>query len=204
MRRLSVSILCLLFLCRPALADDRSDVEELLKEKIDVVVLLLQDKALDKTTRDERIIGVVTPIFDFEKMAQLSLGKKYWPGLSAKEREAFSDLFIERLQESYLEKLDLYTDEEVRYGEPQQVKKRVHIETSLVSKDDLISILYKFYRARGGWQIYDVVIEGVSLIQTYRSQFDGVLKKGTIDDLMEKLRIKGEFTVPSGSDDATP
>lgn len=197
------AILCLLLLFTPALADDRSAVGALLKERIDVVVLLVQDRALDKTRRDERIIEVITPIFDFEKMAQLSLGRKYWPSLSAEEREAFTDLFIARLQESYLEKLDLYTDEEVRYGEPQQVKKRIHMETSLVSKDDVISILYKFYRARDGWQIYDVVIEGVSLIQTYRSQFDGVLKKGTIDDLMEKLRIKGEFIVPSGKGDAT-
>jgi len=202
MRYLLYSMICLLLFCRPVFADDKSEVKDLLKGKIDAVVLLLQNKDLDKQKRDDQIIAIVTPIFDYKTMAKLSLGKKYWPGLSEEKRAAFSDLFIKRLQESYLEKLDLYTDEKAIYEEAQQVDNKIHMPTFLVSKDNRISMLYKFYQAQGGWQIYDVEIEGVSIIQTYRSQFDGVLKTGTIDDLLEKLKIVGEFTISSSSNDS--
>ncbi len=202
MRYLHYSIICLLLFCKLAFADDKSEVKDLLKGKIDAVVLLLQDKSSEKQKRDDQIIAIVTPIFDYQTMAKLSLGKKYWPGLSEEKREAFSDLFIKRLQESYLEKLDLYTDEKALYEEAQQVNNKIHMPTFLVSKDNHISMLYKFYKAKAGWQIYDVEIEGVSIIQTYRSQFDGVLKTGTIDDLLEKLKIVGEFTISSPSNDS--
>ncbi len=161
--------------------------------------MLLQETQIEKSQRDARLIEVVTPIFDFKTMAKLSLGKKYWPGLSPEQQEDFSDLFIQRLQDSYLEKLDLYNDEKIVYEEPSQVGNKVHMATTLVSGANRISMLYKFYRTEGGWKIYDIEIEGVSIMQTYRSQFDGVLKKGTIDDLLEKLRKVGEFNIPSGS-----
>lgn len=196
MKYLLYSMAGLLMLCRPVMADDRSDVAGLLKGKIDVVISLLRNKEMEKEVRNERIIETVTPIFDFKKMAKLSLGKRYWPGLSREKREEFSDLFIKRLKESYLEKLDLYSDEEVVYEDPKQVKKKIHVLTHLISKDNKIDMLYKFYKSKEGWKIYDVEVQGVSVIQTYRSQFHDVLKKGTIDDLLAKLQKTGEFTTP--------
>lgn len=196
MRHLFPSILCMCLLAAPALADDPGEVRELLRGKIDAVVVLLQDKTADKARRDERILDIVSPIFDYPTMAKLSLGKKYWPTLSQARQTEFSDLFIKRLQESYLDKLDLYTDEEILYGEPQAEGKTIHMPTTLVSKDSRIGMLYKFYRTAQGWKIYDVEIGGVSVIQTYRSQFDGVLSAGTIDDLLDRLRTEGSFAIP--------
>jgi phospholipid transport system substrate-binding protein len=135
-------------------------------------------------------------------MAKLSLGKKYWPTLSQEKQAVFSDLFIKRLQDSYLEKLDLYSNEEVLYGEPQTKGKQVHQPTTLIYKDSRISMLYKFYRSATGWKVYDVEIGGVSVIQTYRSQFDDVLSEGSIDDLLEKLRDGGTFTIPEPTEKA--
>jgi phospholipid transport system substrate-binding protein len=196
MRHLFPSILCMCLLAAPALADDPGEVRELLRGKIDAVVVLLQDKTADKARRDERILDIVSPIFDYPTMAKLSLGKKYWPTLSQARQTEFSDLFIKRLQESYLDKLNLYTDEEILYGEPQAEGKTIHMPTTLVSKDSRIGMLYKFYRTAQGWRIYDVEIGGVSVIQTYRSQFDGVLSAGTIDDLLDRLRTEGTFAIP--------
>ena len=196
MRHLFPSILCMCLLAAPALADAPGEVRELLRGKIDAVVVLLQDKTADKARRDERILDIVSPIFDYPTMAKLSLGKKYWPTLSQARQTEFSDLFIKRLQESYLDKLDLYTDEEILYGEPQAEGKTIHMPTTLVSKDSRIGMLYKFYRTAQGWKIYDVEIGGVSVIQTYRSQFDGVLSEGTIDTLLEKLKTDGAFAIP--------
>ncbi len=199
MRYLVLLFLSLLLCGQTAQAGDRGAVASLLKEKVDAVFLLLQNKQLEKPQRHARLIEVVTPMFDFKTMAKLSLGKKYWPGLSRAQQETFSDLFIQRLQDSYLEKLDLYTDERVVYEEPREVDNKIHMATTLLSGAERISMLYKFYRADGGWKVYDIEIEGVSIMQTYRSQFDGVMKKGGIDELLEKLRRVGEFTIPSAN-----
>jgi phospholipid transport system substrate-binding protein len=195
MRHLFAAILCMFLLVSPGLADNSSEVRELLKVKIDAIVVLLQDQTTEKHDRNERILDIIAPMFDFQTMAKLSLGKKYWPTLSQEQQATFSDLFSKRLQRSYLEKLDLYTNEEVIYGEPEANGKQVHQPTTLISKDSRISMLYKLYLSSSEWRIYDVEIGGVSVIQTYRSQFDGVLSEGTINDLLEKLKTDGAFVI---------
>lgn len=195
MRYLFFLLLCLLLSATPSLAEEPAEARELIESKIDAVMMLLQDKSLDKAGRDVQIIALVAPIFDYPTMAKLSLGKKHWPQLNPGEKSAFSDLFIDRLQKSFLEKLDIYTDEKVLYGEPLVEGRKVHVPTTLVSKDSRIEMLYKMYRTAEGWKVYDVEISGVSVIQTYRSQFDGVLSNGTIDDLLEKLKTDGAFTI---------
>jgi len=204
MQKLLISVFCLCLAATPVLAGDQGEVRDLLKSKIDNVVVLLQDKAQDKAQekarRNERILDVVAPIFDYQTMAKLSLGSKYWPTLSQAKQQEFSDLFIKRLQASYLDKLDLYSGEEILYGEPRAEGKTVHMPTTLVSRGSRIGMLYKFYRTAQGWKIYDVEIGGVSVIQSYRSQFDGVLSGGTIDDLLGKLRSDGSFVIPEPVD----
>lgn len=196
MRYLFIPLLVISLLASPAVADEKNEVAELVRTNVDAIVALLKDDSIVKTERNARIIAIVNPLFDYGTMAKLSLGKKHWPTLNEKQQAEFSELFTRRLQESYLEKLDIYTDETVRYGEPQTVGKQVHAPTTLVAKDSEIEILYKLYQADGKWKIYDVEIGGVSVIQTYRSQFDGVLAKGTVDELLSKLRNGGEFSIP--------
>ena len=187
--------LCLLFfLSSSAFADTGEEVRELLRSKIDAVIVLVQKKAMDKELRYENILELIRPIFDFEKMAKLTLCRKHWPNLSPEKKEEFSDLFVRKIQKSYLEKLDLYDDEKLIYETPLIIKKKIHIMVSFISKDDKITMLYKFYFSKKlGWQIYDVELQGVSIIQTYRTQFNDVLKKGTIDDLISKLKESDEF-----------
>ncbi|MDH5560492.1 MAG: ABC transporter substrate-binding protein [Deltaproteobacteria bacterium] len=188
----------LVFGFQPLMADDVQDITKMTRDKIQVVIQILRDKKIGKETRDKRIIEAANPFFDFKKMASISLGKKYWTEMNKAQKQEFSDLFVTRLQESYLEKLDLYTDEEVTVADAKKVKNRIHILTQLVSKDDKKDMLYKFYKTKKGWKVYDVVILGVSVVQTYRSQFDGILRKGSIEDLLTKMRLKGQFKVPTG------
>jgi phospholipid transport system substrate-binding protein len=195
MRHSFFILLCLLLFGTPSLAEGPAEAGELVKTKIDAVMMLLQDESLGKAERDVQIIALVAPIFDYPTMAKLSLGKKHWPLLNPEEKISFSDLFIARLQQSFLEKMDIYTDEKVLYGDPLKKGKKVHVPTTLVSKDSRIEMLYKMYRTAEGWKVYDVQISGVSVIQTYRSQFNGVLSEGTIGDLLEKLKTDGAFTI---------
>ena len=107
--------------------------------------------------------------------------------MSEEKKEKFTELYVKLLKTSYLDKLSLYSDEKVIFESPTQVKKKVHIPTVLISKDRKTSILYKLYKPAGGWKVYDLEIQGVSIIRSYRSQFDQILQKGTIDDLIKKM-----------------
>jgi len=189
MKSLLYAVLSLLMLSQTVIADDKRAAEETLRSKLEAVISVLQKKELELEAKKKEIIEIVTPIFDFSLMAKLTLGRKYWPGLAKEKKERFEELFIKRLKESYLEKLTRYnyTDEKIVYNAPVQVKKKIHIPTDLISKDNKISMLYKLYKSKHNWKIYDIEIEGVSLITTYRSQFNQVLSSGTIDDLLEKL-----------------
>jgi len=169
------------------MADDISSAEKVLKSKLDAVIVVLQKNDLEQETKDNEVIEIVTPMFAFSLMAKLSLGKKYWSGLTKEYKKKYTDLFVKRLKESYLEKLNLYTNEIIVYRAPVQVKKKIHIPTELISKDNKIDMLYKLYKSKRSWKIYDIEIQGVSIISTYRSQFAEAMSTGTIDDLLLKL-----------------
>ena len=187
MKKLIVAALILLVFCPAATADDKSEVETLLKNSLDGIVGVLQKQDLDQQTKNKEIVDIVMPMFDFELMARLSLGKKHWPGLPQDKKKKFTELFIKRLKASYLNNFKLYTDEKIFYEPSVQVKKKIHIPTYLISKNKKISILYKFYKAKENWKIYDLEIQDVSIIRSYRSQFRSILENGTIDDLLLKM-----------------
>ena len=178
-------------LSQTVMADNKTDAETLLKSKLDAVISVLQQKELGKETKNGQILEIVTPSFDFSLMAKLALGKKYWPGLARDKQEEYTDVFVKRLKETYLEKLNLYTDEQVVYLATVESGNKIHIPTELISKGSKIIILYKLYKSNHGWKIYDVEVEGVSVVSTYRSQFDQILSTGTIDDLLLKIGKTG-------------
>ena len=187
MIRIWYIVLCLLILGQPLMADDKRDAEEIVKRKLDAVFAVLQKKDLDQQAKKKEINEIVTPMFDFALMAKLTLGRKYWPDVPREKKEKFTQLYIELLKTSYLDKLALYTDEKIIFEPPAQVKKKVQIPTQLVSKDRRTSILYKLYKPADDWMVYDLEIQGISIIRSYRSQFGEILQSGTIDDLLLKM-----------------
>jgi len=187
MKRLLYAVLILFITAQTGLTDDKNSAKKILASKLDAAIAVLQKKDMGRQEKDRQIIEIVRPIFDFPLMAKLSLGRKYWPGLSKEHKERFTDLFIKRLEASYLEKLSLYTHETVVYKTPIQNGRKVKIPTEVISEDKKISMTYKLYKSKRNWKIYDMEIEGISVIVTYRSQFDQILDKGTFDDLLLKL-----------------
>jgi len=181
------TVLILIVFSQTVIADDKSDVRDLLQGKLDTVMTVLDKKDLESRIKQDKVAEIVESIFDFLLMSKLSLGRKYWPGLSKKNQDKFVYLFTKRLEEAYLRKIDVYTDEKMTVEEPVRVKRKIHVPTALISKDKKISILYKFYKSQNEWKIYDLEVEGVSLIRTYRSQFTESLQNGTIEELMKKM-----------------
>jgi len=187
MKHIIYAVLFTLIFSQSVIADDKKEAEEVLKGKLEAVILVLEKKALNEETKKKEIVEIVTPMFNFSLMSKLTLGKKHWPGFTKEQKERFTELFTKRLKDSYLDKMMLYTDEKIEYKESVQVGKKVQIPTILTSKDNKISMLYKLYKSKQGWKIYDIEIQGVSLISTYRSQFDEILRSKTVDDLLAKL-----------------
>ena len=198
MKNLLYIALSFLVLIQSAAADDKRVAEELLKGKLESVISVLQTKDLEKEAKKQKIIEIVEPIFDFPLMGKLALGRKHWPALPQEKRETYNLLFIKRLKDSYLEKMALYTDETIEYQEAVANRGKVHMPTHIVSKEKKIAMLYKLYKSKNGWKIYDIEIEGVSIISSYRSQFDEILANGTMNDLLYKLE-KSEEKKPSAA-----
>ena len=167
--------------------NDPNDPEELMHNKWDAVVSILQNKDIDQKNKEKQISKIVTPIFDFPLMAKLALGKRHWPKFTPPQREKFTRLFTERLKKSYREKITLYKDEVVLFKPKVQKKKTTYIPMELRYEDKKVAILYKLRKVAKRWKIYDVEIQGVSILLTYRSQFDEILRRNTVEDLLSRL-----------------
>ncbi len=191
MKRISCLLLFFFLLSQVAVADVESEAEEKLKTSVDKVFTVLSDKELTMDQKKIKVIEITSSVFGYPLMAKLSLGKKHWSQFNPEQRAEFTNLFIKLFQDFYVDKLDLFNDERVVF-QPVIVtgKRKVQIPTVLLSKGKKYSMLYKMSKTKNGWRIYDVAIEGVSLIHTYRSQYNHILESGEIEDLLTKMREK--------------
>ena len=164
-----------------------SNPRELLRVKWDAVITILQNKEIDQEAREKKINKIVNSIFDFPLMTKIALGRKHWPKFTPPQREKFTRLFVERLRISYREKISLYTDEKIQLKSAVKKKTTVYIPMELKSKDKKIAIMHKLRKVEKRWKVYDVEIQGISILLTYRSQFDDILNNGTVEDLLSRL-----------------
>ncbi len=130
----------------------------------------------------------IKPVFDFDEMSKRSLGPD-WRDRTPKEKAEFAELFTQLLENAYLAKIESYRGETIDY-----VKETIDapygvVATRIVtSRGQKIPVDYRVLREGDRWRIYDVVIEGVSLVGNYRSQFGAILRKSTFPEMMGKLR----------------
>lgn len=171
-----------------ASAGQKEEVSTLLQSKIDAVLAILPQKDIQQDEKNRRIMEIVEPVFDFALMAKLTLGKTGWQEMNEAQQKEFIDLFVARLKASYLDKSSLYSDEKVAYKPAVEVGDKIHAAIDVIGKEKTVEVVYKFYSSAGAWKIYDVEINGVSLIQSYKSQFTEILKNGTVAILLEELR----------------
>jgi phospholipid transport system substrate-binding protein len=191
MKRISCLLLFFFLLSKVAVADVETEAEEKLKASVGKVFTVLSNKELTMDQKKSKVIEITHTVFGYPLMAKLSLGKKHWSQFSPEQRAEFTSLFIKLFQDFYVDKLDIFSNEEVIFQPPIIANERkVQIPTVLLSKGKKYSILYKMSKTKNGWRIYDVAIEGVSLIHTYRSQYNHILENGEIEDLLTKMREK--------------
>ena len=178
------------FLLVPMLhAGDEEDINLMVKEKVSVIFELLGQKDLDKDERNLKIVEELNEIMYFTAAGALSLGK-HWKKISKKQKKEFLKIFKKYINNYIVEKIDLYTNQKIDIGEAKIVKKgRAKLNIGILSGGEALQVTFKLRKnKKKAWRVWDVDIEGVSLITTFRSQFSGVLKKNSFDVLLEKLR----------------
>ena len=138
----------------------------------------------------DRLRDVVFPLFNFPEMARRSLGF-HWRRLSPVERQEFVTLFTNLLERSYAGKIDLYDGEIVIFTGEAVEDNYARVDTKIISKrGEEYSIDYKLLRTNGDWRIYDVVVEHISLVNNYRSQFNRVISNSSYENLIKKINQK--------------
>jgi len=156
---------------------------------VDEVLALLRNKNLPDQERRTQLAEVIRPAFDFEVMSQWVLGTN-WRKATPAERQRFTDLFTSLLEETYIGKIDKYTDERVEYVGQKLEGERAEVETLVRTASADIPIRYKVFRKGDRWLVYDVVIEEVSLVRNYRSSYDEIVRKDGFSGLFSRMEEK--------------
>ena len=171
----------------------QSQITADLKGTIDQVLEIVSDKDLKKnpTLRREKLRNVIGLRFNYKQMVMRSLAKNY-KNRSENERKEFTMLFKKLLENSYASKIENYRNETIDYVSEQIKGKYAMVKTQIVRKDGVIDVDYKMLKENGQWLVYDFVIEGVSLIRNFRSQFSKIISTESYATLVSKLSKKVE------------
>ena len=166
---------------------------EAMKGTIDQVLKVLKDESLKTPERvQERfeiLEGIIAKRFDYQEMGKRTLGK-HWRKLSEADRDEFVHLFQRLLSKTYAGNVDGYSGEQVEYLKERKKGNFAEVQTAVASEKSTISIYYRMLKSTDVWKVYDVVIEGVSLVKNFRSQFGRIIEAESAKGLLEKLRTK--------------
>jgi len=190
LKRIVLITLIGIFIATQVLAGVTDEV----KKAVDEVVRIVSDKKLenDENSRRQAVKEAIGNIFDYREMAKRSLGK-HWKRRTPQERTYFVDLFASLLENSYADKIESYHNEKIEYlrervdGGYAEVRSRVTTDSH-----DEFSLNYRLLKKKDKWLVYDVVIEGVSLVSNYRSQFNRIIRSDGYAELLRKLETKRE------------
>lgn len=183
-------ILCLIF---PASAFAGIPLETV-KGHVDKVLEVLRDPSLKaesaKKVKKDKIRAVAEKMFDFTELSKRTLAQN-WSKLSPEQQKEFIELYTSLLEDAYVDKIMAYTNEKIAFSnEVALTEKTVEVRSTVLRTKGDVPIAYRVFMKDGSWRVYDVVIEGVSLINNYRSQFREILINKPPESLLETLRKK--------------
>ncbi|MBF0117262.1 MAG: ABC transporter substrate-binding protein [Desulfobacterales bacterium] len=194
MRNYSVIfLLCLILLCsNEVFAGKPTDI---VKENIDKGVAVLRDKQYNtpeqKKVQRDKMWAIIRDIFDFTEISKRAVAQN-WQTFNSTEQKEFSELFAELLKNTYLDKIQgQFNDEQVTYvGEDIMTDTKAVVRTKINRKNGDVVVDYSMMKQKESWKIYDINVEGVSLIKNYRSQFTKILLNGTPKQLIDQIKSK--------------
>jgi phospholipid transport system substrate-binding protein len=167
---------------------------ETVKVEVDKIVDMLRTpgfKSQPKETQIAKIREIINKVFDYEELSKRTLGRN-WRNFSAAQQQEFMKLFSELLEKVYADRILAYTDEKILFDRESDLGKgKSEVQSQIVTADGRqIPLYYRMFENGGQWKVYDVVIEGVSMVENYRSQFRDILSKNPPEELLNTLRKK--------------
>ena len=181
---MGIALVALLLSATPVSA--ASTPTDTVKLAIDQVIAELQGHSLGREQRWASIGRIINDRFDFRSMSQSVLATS-WQEATTEEKRQFVEYFSQYLEDTYRTKIESYSDQRVEYLAEQVRKDRATVDTAVVTTDKRIPITYRLKLTKGKWVAYDVVIEGISLVNNYRSTFSAIVKAGGMDGLLTDL-----------------
>ena len=159
------------------------------------VLAVAGDPALKgEAAKRDKIRKIIGEMFDFPTLSKLTLGR-HWKKFTPDQQKKFVSLYRSILEKVYMDRILEYTGEKVSFTKEIMLsKKKAEVRSQLITASKSIPINYRMYLRDGEWKAYDLVIEGVSLVKNYRSQFNQILSKESPQELLEKLRKKVKKT----------
>lgn len=193
---LAIGLFCGLFLAGspPDLRAEETPTAAV-KSTIDEVVRLLKDEHMKKPEqlahRRKLLEDIIDQRFDYEEISKRSLAN-HWKTLTDSERREFVELFKALLAHTYADKIEGYAGEPIQYLDERQQHGFAEVRTKVLSARGDIGLNFRLMKKGDVWQVYNVVVDGVSLITNYRGQFDRVIRNASYADLVEKLKTKSQ------------
>lgn len=188
-------VFSLMVFAQSLVANEEDDLKQHFYDKLENIKTVINQnknqKSKEKTYQE--IISILTPVFDFELMAKLSLGKSQWHSISKDDRSKFVSIYTNRMKNSYSSKLDTYNNEKIEIYSVVRKKTRMILKTSIESNDKTLEVNYKFYKPKKRksnkdlWLIYDVEILGISILKADKAQFRDFLHSKNMSSLMDAL-----------------
>jgi len=194
---LAISIVLSAGVARDAVAREGTaagPATEQLRTRVERVVAVLEDPQLKAkpAARRAALRTAATDIFDFTEITRRSLGR-HWQTASPAEREDLVALMTALLERSYLSRIEQYSGERIVFAGETAEADLATVRTRLVSKGGVETpVDYRLYKVGDRWMVYDVVVEGVSLVANYRAQFNKIIQTSSAQGLVERLRAKQE------------
>lgn len=192
LHRRSVLLLCAIvaFILTQSSYAGAGGPTEQIQSGVEKVIAILKDPKLQGEAKRKQLREAIYPKFDFAEMARRSLGI-HWQRRSPEEQQEFVRLFTEVMEGAYMSNLEGYQGEKVIIGSEKQDKEFAEVDTKVVTKKgEEVTVNYKLRQTSNDWKIYDVVIENISLVNNYRSQFNRVIAQSSYDELFRKMKDK--------------
>ena len=163
---------------------------KIIETRVDRIVKILGNKGLDEDVKVKQLEMAADETFDYVYLSRMTLGRN-WLKLDDSQRSEFVDLYRQLLEKNYMGQLLKYTDEKVVFDRQTMLSDtKAEVDSNIVSSDKKIPITYRLIQRDGDWKVYDLVIEGISLVSNYRTQFNDILSRQTPAEMLVILRKK--------------
>ncbi len=192
--RTAVVLLLLLFVLVLPCPSSAGAPTEQVRASVDRVVAILKNPQLKSPAktkeRRDQLRQAISSRFDFAEMARRSLGSQ-WRRLSPQEQQEFVRLFTDLLERAYVDRIEAYTDEHFAYVRENLDRNYAEVQSRIVTnKREEFSLNYKTVLVNGEWRVYDVVVENISLVNNYRSQFTRIIANSSYEELVRRMKEK--------------